>query len=224
MKYFLFILSLLVFSACSNKLSKETTIYPEEICDCIDTQDQNNIDKALDNCLTPLNDFLTGLIRSGFDKTKIMQLSSSGMEGIISQLTKSCDSYRQSINETSKNQFISKNQEDAKNIIDKLNTDQQTSDTIAIAKAYLTIGNNAKAIRLQEAYLVGNPKSDLMYWMKAFSHSQTGQVQEASKTIEKAISEIENASMINYLKLYKNTLNPKIDYDQEGLRLNISRF
>ncbi len=224
MKKILFIIGLCAIYSCSFKLSDETTISPKEICECYNAADEMNANQALSNCIVSLNDFLTRLLRTGFDKTKIQQLGSKGLSEITTHLSKSCEKYRQSTNDKSKAKFIFKDQEQAQSIIENLNDNQELSDTLNIAKAYLTMGKNQEAISLSEAYLLSHPKSDIAYWMKSFSHHQAGQIEEASTTIDKAIGLIENKNITSFLKLYRNALNPKLDYAEDGIKLEISRF
>ena len=211
------LLLILTISACSYEETKQTTISVEKICECYKEQKIRNIDERLGDCVSILNDFLKELQESNFNLNGIEELSKYGSNEISSQMSKSCESYRNSLIQESERLFKFEKLSQAKNILEK----HETHDTIEIAKAFLTLNEIQNSITILDEYLLENPNADLAHFMKSYCYYQENRINKSILSIDYASKKTKSDSMKEFFKLYRNVVSPITPY--ENINLTITK-
>jgi tetratricopeptide (TPR) repeat protein len=151
----------------------------------------------------------------------VEELGRMGLEKIVDQLTKTCDSFRSMFIDKSSTTFTFDDVSKAENQI--LNQNDVIIDTIELARAYLTINDIAKSLSLLDEFTAKNPKADFAYWMKSFCYYKSNNTNKAVDTIDKVIELSGNENMIQFLKIYRNVLMPKLIDENDEITLTISK-
>ncbi len=202
-----FIVIILIFIiGCKGGSDNSYTI--NEICECYENQQIQQIDKRLGECLNGLNKWLNSK-NINFEEKET--LGKEELFKVTKKLIASCSNYQTDFNTVllsryeSRNEKIDKSKRDS--TINRIKRGENSAVNKSILAEYEIIdGKYESAMNLVNESISENSSNEIAYWVRGFLYHRNGEIEKAIIDCDKLEKISKNLDMIHAIELWKTNL------------------